>query len=169
MAERLARSTAFRLALFALLAMLLVWPLLPSAAWTNEFRDAQVLGLHERVAATTVTTFHELPLWDPYYCGGLYALGAPQSRFASPAFLATLLFGVERAQPILIFILTLLGMEGTYRWLRLRVSSASASLLVAPAFALSGHFAVAVYRDSSSCRSFFSVSRSRLVGGRSAS
>lgn len=146
MGERLARSTAVRFAFFALLAAALVWPLLDRAAYTNEFRDAQVLGLHERVAALTVAKFRELPLWNPYYCGGLYALGAPQSRFASPAFLATLLFGVERAQPLVMFVLAVLGMEGTYRWLRLRIEAASAAVLVAPMFVLSGQLAVAVFR-----------------------
>ncbi len=146
MEERLARSTACRLALYALLAAAMVWPLLEVAAYTNDFRDAQVLGLHERAAVAAVARFHELPLWNPYYCGGLYALGAPQSRHASPAFLATLLFGVERAQPVIVFALSVLGMEGTFRWLRLRIASDSAAARIAPVFALSGQFAVAAYR-----------------------
>ena len=37
-------------------------------------------------------------------------------------------------------------MEGTYRWLRLRVNDASAALRIAPIFALSGHFAVSYFR-----------------------
>src|SRR5256885_962806 len=146
MIARLARSTAVRLAFFAALALIFVWPLLATAAYANDFRDAQVLDLHERVATMSVTRFHELPLWDPYYCGGLYGLGAPQSRFASPAFLASLLFGPERGAPIVIFFLTVLGMEGTYRWIRARAVAEGPALIVAPIFALSGHFVVAMYR-----------------------
>ena len=143
---RLAERTAVRLALFALIATALVWTLLPTAAWLNEFRDAQVLTLHERAAVDSVRRFGELPLWDPWYCGGIYGLGEPQSRFASPPFLLSLLFGVERSELLVVFFFTVLGMEGTYRWLRLRLSDASAALRVAPIFAISGHFAVAYFR-----------------------
>ncbi|MBX3234247.1 MAG: hypothetical protein KIT84_04120 [Labilithrix sp.] len=143
---RLAERTSVRLALFALLALVVVWPMLAHAGWVNEFRDAQVLTVHERAAALTVKTYRQLPLWDPWYCGGLYGLGAPQSRFAAPPFLLTLLFGVERAQPVIVWLLAVLGMEGTFRWLRLRVTDATAALRIAPLFALSGHFAVAWFR-----------------------
>jgi hypothetical protein len=143
---RLAERTVVRIAVFALIATALVWSMLPSAAFTNEFRDAQVMSLHELAAVDAVRRFGELPLWNPWYCGGLYALGAPQSRFASPTFLMSLLFGVERAQPLVVFLFAILGMEGTYRWLRLRVNDATAALRVAPLFALSGYFAVAHFR-----------------------
>jgi hypothetical protein len=142
----LAERTTVRLALFAVIATALVWSMLPSAAYLNEFRDAQVLTLHERAAVDAVRRFGELPLWDPWYCGGIYGLGAPQSRFAAPPFLLSLLFGVERSEPLVIFLFSILGMEGTYRWVRLRVSDASAALRVAPLFALSGYFAVAYFR-----------------------
>jgi len=144
--SRLARSAAFRLALYAVLATLYVWPVLGDAARGNEFRDAEVLSLYERTAIDTVQRYHELPLWNPYYCGGLDAVGAPQSRFVSPTLLLGLVFGAARAEPILVFLFVVLGMEGMYRWLRLRVTSPPAAMLVAPVFALSGHFAVAYFR-----------------------
>src|SRR5687768_16642181 len=134
--ERLAERTSVRLAIFALIATALVWSMLPTAGWLNEFRDAQVLTLHERAAVDAVHRFGQLPLWDPWYCGGLYGLGAPQSRFAAPPFLLSLLFGAERAEPLVIFFFTILGMEGMYRWLRLRVNDAAAALRMAPIFAL---------------------------------
>lgn len=144
--QRLAERTSVRLAVFALIALLLVWTSLGSAGSFNEYRDAQVLTLHEQAASLSVRSFGELPLWNPWYCGGIYGLGEPQSRFASPAFFLTLLFGVERAQPVVVFLFAILGMEGTYRWLRLRVADASAAFRVAPVFALSGQFAVSYFR-----------------------
>jgi hypothetical protein len=143
---RFAERTSIRLALFSIIALALVWTMLPSAGALNEFRDAQVLMLHERAAVDAVQRFGQLPLWNPWYCGGLYGLGEPQSRFASPPFLLSLLFGVERAELLIVFVFTVLGMEGTYRWLRLRVTDATAALRIAPIFALSGHFAVSYYR-----------------------
>src|SRR6187551_1525838 len=107
---RLAERTAVRIALFALIATVLVWPMLATAGWLNEFRDAQVMALYERAAVDSVKRFGELPLWNPWYCGGLYGLGAPQSRFASPTFLLSLLFGVERSEPLVIFLFAVLGM-----------------------------------------------------------
>jgi hypothetical protein len=143
---RLAGNWVVRLAVFTVIATLLVWSMLPTAGWMNEFRDAQVMTLHERAAVDSIHRFGQLPLWDPWYCGGLYGLGAPQSRFASPPFVLSLVFGVERAEPLVIFFFAILGMEGTYRWLRLRVNDAAAALRVAPLFALSGYFAVAYFR-----------------------
>src|SRR4051812_47252522 len=118
---RLAENTAVRVALFVLLATVLVWSAIPHASFLNEFRDAQVLSLHERAAVLSVRKFGQLPLWDPFYCGGLYGLGTPQSRFASPAFLLSILFGAERAEPLVVFLFAVVGMEGTYRFVRLRV------------------------------------------------
>src|SRR4051812_17265322 len=119
---RLAERTAVRMAIFAVLALVVVWPMLGQAASLNEFRDAQVLALHEQAAVAAIRDYHQIPLWDPWYCGGLYGLGAPQSRFAAPPFLLSVLFGVDRAQPIVVWLFVILGMEGTFRWLRLRVN-----------------------------------------------
>jgi len=77
---RLAERTAVRIAIFAVIATIVVWMLLPTAGWLNEYRDAQVLTLHERAAVDAVRRFGQIPLWDPWYCGGLYGLGEPQSR-----------------------------------------------------------------------------------------
>lgn len=146
MISRLARSTPVRLAIFALLATVLVWSSLKDAARFNEFRDAQVLDLYERSAVDTIRRFGELPLWNPYYCGGLDQVGAPQGRSTSPTVLLSLLLGTERAELFVVFVFAILGMEGMYRWLRLRVVEPAAAMLVAPVFALSGHFSIAYYR-----------------------
>jgi hypothetical protein len=132
-----------RMAFFALVALLAAWPLLSTAPLLNEFRDAHVLSHYERVAVDTVLHHHQVPLWDPYYCGGLYLLGSPQARFASPTFLLSLLFGESRGEGITVFFLFIVGLEGAFRYARSRRASASASALCAPIFALSGLFAVA--------------------------
>jgi hypothetical protein len=143
---RLARHTAVRLAFFTVLATVLVWPLLPDAARLNEFRDVHFLFLYERAALDTITRFGELPLWNPYYCGGFDAVAAPQTRFVSPTLLLGLLFGAQRAEIVTVFLLSIVGMEGMYRWLRLRVDEPFAAMVIAPVFALTGQLAVAYYR-----------------------
>ena len=146
MISRLARHLTLRLAFFCVLAAVFVWPILPLAAHINEFRDVHHLFMYERSAIDTIRRYGELPLWNPYYCGGFDAVGAPQTRFVSPTLLLGLLFGAERAEILTVFFFVVVGMEGMYRWLRLRVTEPLAALVVAPVFALSGQYAVAYHR-----------------------
>lgn len=146
MISRLASRAPFRLAFFAFLAAALVWPVLSTSAHLNEFRDVHHLFLYERSAIDTIRRFGQLPLWNPYYCGGFDAVAAPQTRFLSPTLLLGLLFGAERAEILTVFFFAIVGMEGMYRWLRLRVTAPWAAMMVAPVFALSGQFTVAFFR-----------------------
>jgi hypothetical protein len=132
-----------RLSFFCLTALLAAWPLLATAPLLNEFRDAHVLSHYERVAVDTLLRYHQLPLWDPYYCGGLYLLGSPQARFASPTFLFSLLAGEARGEALTMFFFFIVGLEGTFRYARSRGATAFASAITAPLFALSGIFAAA--------------------------
>jgi NAD(P)-dependent dehydrogenase (short-subunit alcohol dehydrogenase family) len=143
--EDVARDPWARFGFFSLLALLAVWPTFETAASLNEFRDAHVLQAYERDAWTSVTRFAQLPLWDPYYCGGMYALGTPQSRFAAPPFLLTLLLGPLRAQPVIACTMLVLGMEGAFRYFRRRARSSLGPALAAPLIALNGMFAVAYF------------------------
>ncbi len=134
-----------RLAFYCLLSLAACWSWLDRADQVNQFRDAQVLQTYERIAVRSVVEHFELPLWNPYYCGGMYALGTPQSRFATPFFAVSLVLGALRAQPVIAFLLLVLGMEGFFRYSRLRCGSAVGSAMAAPLFALSGFYAVAYF------------------------
>ena len=136
-----ATRTSARLAVFAIIALVATWPLLASAHLLNDFRDSQYFTLFEDAARISVAKYHQLPLWNPYYCGGTYLLGTPSARFVSPTFLLTLMFGVERADALIAFFMSILGMEGVWRYARARGASAHGAMLAAPAFALSGLFA----------------------------
>lgn len=132
-----------RMALFGVLALVLVWPLLGTAADMNLFRDAQVLDGYEHHAVETVRRFGQLPLWDPYYCGGMYSVGSPQGRHFSPTFLLSLLFGHERGAPLIALAMIVIGLEGAYRYAVSRGASSLGAVLAAPIFAASGVFATA--------------------------
>ena len=140
---RVAGCAPSRLAAFALLALLASWTLLSTAPALNDFRDAHVLAHYEQSAADAVARYHQAPLWDPFYCGGMYLLGTPQARFASPTFALTLLFGEARGAALTAFFMMLLGLEGAYRYARARGAGATGAALSAPIFALSGVFAMA--------------------------
>jgi hypothetical protein len=128
-------------AFFFMLALDSKWPVLEKAGYLNDFRDSQYFTLFEEAARISVAKFHQLPLWDPYYCGGISGLGTPSARFASPTFLLTLLFGTLRADALIVMAMTIVGLEGTFRYLRDRGAGALTSMLAAPVFALSGVFA----------------------------
>jgi hypothetical protein len=139
----IAQSTAWRVAIFVALAAIATKPLLSHAGDMNLFRDAQVLEHYEDAARTSVVKYGQAPLWDPWYCGGMYGLGSPQSRFASPTFVLTLLFGTSRAGAIIVFVMIALGLEGAFRYARAHRATSFGAMLAAPAFALSGAFATA--------------------------
>ncbi len=135
--------TPLRLGAFAVLGLAATWPLLSTAASLNAFRDAHVLAHYESAAAEALRRFHQMPLWDPYYCGGMYLLGTPQARFVSPTFLLTLLFGETHAEALTAFVMIGVGLEGAFRYARCRGAGSLGALLGAPLFALSGIFALA--------------------------
>lgn len=144
--ERGARRAPVRLLAWAVLALVATWPLLRAGAQLDAFRDAQVLVHYEEAARRSVVGFGELPLWDPWYCGGMYGLGTPQGRFVSPSFLLTLALGTLRAQPLIVFFMLVVGLEGAYRVARDKKATALAAAFAAPLFGLSGAFAVAPAR-----------------------
>ncbi|WP_394825942.1 hypothetical protein [Pendulispora albinea] len=138
---RKAARTPFRLFFFALVALACTWPLLRLAGSLNAYRDSHPLVQYEESARKAVLQFGQVPLWDPYYCGGMDLLGTPQSRHLSPTFLLSLIFGTLRAESLIAFAMILIGLEGTYRYVRARGASHLGATLSAPIFATSGLFA----------------------------
>ena len=143
--QRFTRSGSHRWLLFTVLAAAAVVPYVRTAGAFNEFRDAQVLWSYEDSARRSVLDFFQLPLWDPDLCGGLPGLGTPQSRFASPTFLLTLLFGTSRAEPLTLFAMVLLALFGAHRYARSHGARQLGATLGAPLFGLMGVFACAPF------------------------
>jgi hypothetical protein len=135
-----AGSTWWRLALFVTLAVvakaLWIW----HAGAMVDYRDAQYFTLFEDAARISIADYHELPLWNPYYCGGVYGFGAPSARFTSPTVILSIVFGVLRANPLIAVLLTIAGLEGMYRYARAHGAGALGALIAAPVFALCGFF-----------------------------
>lgn len=137
------RQTGFRLTLFGIYALLCQSSLLLHADEFNLFRDAQYLLGYEEHARISVAEYLQLPLWDPYACGGLYALGSPQTRFVSPSFLLTLLFGTHRGAALTAFFMMWLGLEGMFRYLRAHRIEPLGAFLAAPILPATSFFASA--------------------------
>jgi hypothetical protein len=139
--SNVANRTSSRLMVFCLVALAATWFQLSTAGSFTDFRDYQYLTLFENAARVSVAKYHQLPLWDPYYCGGVYGLGTPSAHFVSPMFLLSLVFGVARSDSLIAFAMTVVGLEGVWRYARARGAPAHGAMLAAPIFALSGLFA----------------------------
>ena len=59
----------------------------------NIYGDWDIWFGIQLAAQRSVLQFHQIPLWNPYECGGNPLLGNPQSHFLSPWFAYTLFFG----------------------------------------------------------------------------
>lgn len=59
-------------------------------------------------------TFHQLPLWTPYYCGGNVLLANPQSPFLSPFFIFVLLFGTVVGLKLEALAFMAIGLLGAF-------------------------------------------------------
>lgn len=75
--------------------------------WDHDF-------LFHGVPNTTILVYHQIPLWNPYSCGGNVLLAHPEARFLSPLFLLELLFGVITGLKLEIWVHILIGMYGMY-------------------------------------------------------
>ena len=138
--RNVAGKTWWRLALFVVLAVAAKALWLWRAGAMVDYRDAQYFTLFEDAARTTLVDYHQLPFWNPYYCGGIYALGTPSARFSSPTMLLSIVFGVLRASPLVAVLACVAGLEGAYRYARAHGAGALGAMLAAPLFALCGFF-----------------------------
>ena len=88
--------------------------------------DAQLFYL--AAPKISLLEYGELPLWNPWYVGGLPVLENPQSKFFSPTFFLSLFWSAPVAAKLAILVYYLVGFAGCYflfvRGLRLRVAPA---------------------------------------------
>ncbi|RME03108.1 MAG: hypothetical protein D6805_07755 [Planctomycetota bacterium] len=66
------------------------------------------------VQRKTLVDFGQVPLWNPYHCGGQPLLANPHSRFFSPSFITVLLSGTVLGLKLQIFLYLTLGSWGFY-------------------------------------------------------
>ena len=136
----LAGNAWARAALYLTLAVVAKVLWLWHAGAMVDYRDAQYFTLFEDSARVTVAQHHQFPFWNPYYCGGVYALGTPSARFSAPTLLLSIVFGALRASSLIAVLLCFAGLEGTYRYARSHGAGALGALACAPVFALCGFF-----------------------------
>src|SRR5205823_441192 len=85
---------------------------------------------------------HELPLWNPYACGGMALLANPQSRILTPFFPVYLLFGLPVAIRIDIVLHLAAAFLGAFLFASANRVRRLGSLAAAVVYAFSSYFAV---------------------------
>ena len=108
--------------------------------------DWQYFTQHANAAWRSWAVYHEIPLWEPWYCGGITAIGNLQNNAVSPSMLLTVFFGLMPGLRLAAFLAFVVGMEGTWRYVRLHGIHGIGALTAALCFALSGRF-VRLFED----------------------
>ena len=129
---------ALGLALFALVLATVAWPAL-SAYPNTQVGDGPFF--HEMIdaARVSVVRYHELPLWNPYQCGGVPLWDNPQGISAAPLLWPLFLFGTTRAIELWYVLHVAIGFLCMWLLVRhdLRLSRA-ASLVASAMWACAG-------------------------------
>lgn len=101
--------------------------------------------LYNAVPYETIRSFHQLPLWNPYLCGGNVLLAQPESVWLSPFFILVLIFGPVVGLKIQIIVHLVLGMFGMFLLSRHYRLNVYASYLPPLVFMLSSWFVMHIY------------------------
>ncbi|MBI4022140.1 MAG: hypothetical protein HY372_02190 [Candidatus Andersenbacteria bacterium] len=117
------------------LLLLLITPLALGGFWQSR----TMLGIDDwdyyfsvhEVLRRTVLTYHTLPFWNPYTCGGTAGWADPESPLLTPSFALELLFGVPLGLRLAIFLATATGAIGTLLLAKRLGLSVAASLIAA--------------------------------------
>lgn len=140
--DRLLALFGVRLTLwFFVVALLLPGVLEAPHALTAHYDDHYFFA-HEEAARISLLRYHQLPAWNPYYCGGIPLAANPQDETFAPDFLLRLAFGTGPGRHLAVVLFVLLGLEGTHRLARRYGASQVAAAAAAIAFACSGRFFV---------------------------
>ncbi|VVB54904.1 Uncharacterised protein [uncultured archaeon] len=111
--------------------------------------DWDYFFFNNAVARKTILTYHQLPMWNPYACGGTVILANPQSFYLTPTFNLILLFGVEYGIKLQMLLHYLIGLIGMYLLARLLKMGEAGSHMAAFVYMLSAviplHFAEGHY------------------------
>jgi hypothetical protein len=111
-----------------------------------EWMDDHQFYSWEESDRTTLLRYHQLPAWNPWWCGGTVGIAAPEDPFLGPDFLLRLIFGVAHGRRLAIVLLVVLGFEGMYRLCRRLDSSAMGAVFAAVVYGCCDRF-VTFIRD----------------------
>jgi hypothetical protein len=129
-----------RLALFlAVIHELVPW-LFQNPRNLLEYMDDHQFYTWESANKLTVLRYHQLPAWNPYWCGGTLGVAAPEDIFFAPDNLLRLFFDVGIARHFSVILGMVLAAEGAFRLARASGSSGFAAMCAAGVYGLNTIF-----------------------------
>jgi hypothetical protein len=127
---------------FLACAFLMVAPVfLTPLNWSSQF-DWRYFETQIEVARRSVVWFHQMPLWNPYCCGGEVLLANPQSEVAAPSFLLHIIFGTAIGLKLTVVLYLFFAFDSMYRLARDLGLSIVASLFSSVLFGAGGWLAL---------------------------
>src|SRR3990167_11524266 len=78
------------------------------------FQDWDSFYAYAEHGKVSLEKFRQLPLWNPYHCGGMVQVGVPADSFWSPLIFPILLFGPVVGFKLQFFIYILFGFLGMF-------------------------------------------------------
>jgi len=140
----------------------------------TELNDWDVYAELRWVSWYTMTHFHQLPLWNPYRCGGMPQFGNPNASILTPFFVLALILGPAPALNAELVLHVAVGFAGGYCLGRVLGFSTLAAIVCGAVFPASswyylrlaaGHFdfVSAVYIPWIAAFLYLSVERRRLL------
>ncbi len=108
--------------------------------WGGTFDWGYFFFLAE-VDRTSVLTYGQFPLWNPFYCGGAVHLANPQTYFLSPTFLLILAFGTPIGIRLTLTVGIVLAYDGARRLCRALGISQVGALVGGLGYAMCGTLA----------------------------
>lgn len=119
-----------------------LWPAWQSGAlWSGRY-DWRYFETMTEMARRAVVFYHQVPLWNPYSCGGEVGLANPQSMEGAPTFLLVLLLGTPWGLKVSMALYLVLALFGTAALGRRLGLLPLPSWIAATSFALSGYLAM---------------------------
>jgi hypothetical protein len=95
-------------------------------------------------ARRSIVQYHQLPLWNPWMCGGAPLLGNPQARILNPFFPLVLIFGPAAGTHLAVWLHLAMTWAGGYVLGRVLGMRPLGAVACASAFASSSWFALHV-------------------------
>lgn len=120
-------------------ALVVTWPFYQDISTSSVFGDVHRALVYRGVARTSILSYKQMGLWEPYQCGGAPLLANSESAQLDPLFLLTLAFGENLGLRLSVTTMLAIGFIGAYL-LAFQFTDAGrgASLLAGAIFSFSG-------------------------------
>ena len=136
--DRLAEVGGLRLLLWCYFSAWFLWPYLSNLYDIVPTGDYTFFVNHAISTYNSIVEYHQLPLWDPYNCGGVPGIGNLQTNSLSPSVFLLVFFGPLAGLKLLLFAYQIIGMEGAYRYAKSHGALGIGALAAALCFAVNG-------------------------------